>query len=139
MKLNEPLGPTIWAGFFVRIALGYYLFIQGYLHLNQVPEIVERVKSFNMVPTHLAQLYGSLLPFLAVACGFLLLVGLWTTLAALVSTIMIASFVYAFKEYPTTWRTAPSVSIILLCSSISLLFSGSGALSVDNNRKAGGG
>lgn len=138
MKFHQPLGPQIWAAFFVRVALGYYLFIQGYLHLRKVPEIVEKVKSFNVVPEHLAQLYGSLLPFLAVASGILLIIGFVTTLAAIVSTIIIASVIFAFKEYPQTLLGAPTPSMVLLCSSLSLLFSGSGALSLDNFRKGGG-
>lgn len=138
MKISDPWGPPIWAAFFVRVALGYYLFIQGYLHLAKVPEIVEQVKGFNMIPVHLAQLYGSLLPYLSFACGSLLIVGMWTSLAACVSAVMIASFVYAFKEYPASLFSAPpTVSMILLCSAISLLFSGSGAMSIDNFKKGG--
>lgn len=138
MKLHEPIGPPIWAAFFIRISLGYYLLAQGYLHLNKVPEIVEKVKSFNMVPEHLAQLYGSLLPFLAVAAGIMLILGFWTTLAAGISAVMIASIIYAFQDYPKTFKAPPTHSIVLLCSSLSLLFSGSGAFSVDNFRKGGG-
>ena len=138
MKLHEPIGSPIWAAFFVRISLGYYLLVQGYVHLNKVTEIVEKVKSFNMIPEHLAQLYGSLLPFLAVASGIMLILGFWTTLASMISTIMIASVIYAFKDYPTTLRAPPTPSMVLLCSSISILFSGSGAMSIDNFRKNGG-
>lgn len=136
MKLHEPLGPPVWAAFFVRVSLGYYLFIQGYAHLTKVQEIVDKVKGFNMIPEHLAQLYGSLLPFLAVASGIMLILGFWTTLAALVSTIMIASVIYAFQDYPKTFRAPPTPTMVLLCSSISMLFSGSGAMSVDNFRKS---
>jgi len=139
MKLSDPIGPPVWAAFFIRISLGYYLFIQGYAHLHKIPEIVEMVKGFNMIPVHLAQLYGSLLPFLAVASGILLIVGYWTTLASLISTIMIASVIYAFKDYPKTLFSVPTPSMVLLCSSISLLFSGSGAMSFDNFKKSGGG
>jgi uncharacterized membrane protein YphA (DoxX/SURF4 family) len=136
MKVSEPIGTPDWAAFFVRMALGYYLFIQGYLHLSKVPQIVEQVKGFNVVPIHLAQLYGSLLPYLSFASGILLIIGYWTTLASIVSSIMIASFVYAFKDYPASILGGPpSVSMILLCSAISLLFSGSGAISLDNFKK----
>lgn len=139
MKLHEPIGPQVWAAFFVRISLGYYLLVQGYAHLNKVPEIVEKVKGFHMIPEHLAQLYGSLLPFLAVACGIMLILGFWTTLAAMISSVMIASIIYAFKDYPQSFKAPPTPSVVLLCSSLSMLFSGSGALSVDNFRKGGGG
>jgi uncharacterized membrane protein YphA (DoxX/SURF4 family) len=138
MKLHEPIGPIAWAAFFIRVSLGYYLLVQGYAYLRRVPEIVEKVKSFNMIPEHLAQLYGSLLPFLAVAAGIMLILGFWTTLAAAISTLMIASIIYAFKEYPTSFRAPPTPSIVLLCSSLSLLFSGSGAMSIDHLRKNAG-
>ena len=101
MKLHEPIGAQVWAGFFIRMSLGYYLLVQGSAHLNKIDEIVQKVKSFNMVPEHLAQLYGCLLPFLAVATGIMLILGFWTTLAAIVSSVMIASVIYALDRKST--------------------------------------
>jgi uncharacterized membrane protein YphA (DoxX/SURF4 family) len=78
-----------------------------------------------------------LLPYFELAAGVLLIVGIWTTLAAMLTSLMLLSFVIAFGAFPKGGELLFNKDILLLAASVSLLYSGAGALSIDRFRKTG--
>lgn len=135
MKLSEPIGNNMWAGFFVRLALGGYLIGAGLTTLDNLAAFIQEIQKLNLFPGHLATLYAISLPYLEVACGALLVVGIWTTAAAIIAAAVLGSFVFAFGVFPAHNKLLFNKDIILLAAAVSLMFSGAGALSLDKFRK----
>lgn len=137
MKMHEPIGPTGYGPMLLRITLGGYILLAGYNRLRDVPTLVAEVKKLNILPEHLAQLYGMLIPYLAVVAGALLLIGMWTTLASIISSLVIGSVIYALRGYPNSIHKIFDRDFVLLACSLSLLYTGAGAFSIDTFRKSG--
>lgn len=137
MKMHEPIGANSHGPLLIRITLGGYLLLTGYSKIRDIPALVEDVKKFNILPEQLAQLYGMLMPYLAVGAGSLLIIGMWTTLASIVSSLIIGSVIYAMRGYPNTISKLFERDIIILACSLSLLYTGAGTMSIDQFRKAG--
>jgi uncharacterized membrane protein YphA (DoxX/SURF4 family) len=78
---------------------------------------------------------GVITPYLEVVSGVMLIVGFCTTLAALIMSVLLSIFIYLFGIYPKGSSELFNKDIILLTASISLLFTGAGALSLDKFRK----
>lgn len=136
MKMHQPLGNPVYAPFLVRISIGGYFLLAGLMKLDNIPGFVREVQAFEILPAHLATLYGILLPYTEVIVGILLLVGIWTTAAAMLASMMLLSFVIAIGLFPSRGDLY-NKDLILLAGSLSLVFSGAGALSVDRFRKTG--
>lgn len=136
LKINEPVGNPIYGPLLIRMTLGIYFVIAGFSKLDNIPGFIKEVQSFRILPDHIATLYAILLPYAEMAAGVLLIIGIWTTLAALLSSLMLLSFVLAFGPFPTGGKLF-NKDILLLAASMSLLYSGAGALSIDRFRKTG--
>lgn len=124
----------MYAPLVLRLVLGAYFIFAGRMKIDNLPAFVEVVRGYHVLPDHLGTLYATLLPFVEVGAGALLVLGMWTTLAAMLTSLMLLSFIIAlgiFSHQPF------NKDIVLLAASISLLYSGSGALSVDLFRKSG--
>src|SRR4051812_44983359 len=89
MKLSEPIGNNMWSGFFVRVALGCYFVGTGLTTLDRLQAFEQEIRGMNVLPPHLATLYAISLPYLQVGCGSLLVLGIWTTAAAVVSAALL--------------------------------------------------
>lgn len=139
MKINEPIGDPIYAPFFIRIALGALFIMAGLGKLNDIPGFIRIVQEYKIpfFPPHIAVVYGTLLPYVEIGAGALMILGFWTTLSALMTSLMLLSFVIANGALagPIAHRVLDK-DVILLAASISLLFSGSGAFSIDRFRKS---
>lgn len=134
MKLNEPIGNPLYAPFFVRVTLGAYFVLAGFAKLEDLPSFIAEVQGFNMLPSHLATLFAILLPYLEIIAGALLVLGMWTTLAAMITSMLLAAFVWAFGLFPNR-PDLFNKDLILLAASVSVLYSGAGAFSIDRFRK----
>src|SRR5690606_16303972 len=100
MKLNEPIGNPIYGPLLIRITLGVYFVLAGFAKLDNIPGFIKEVQNFNVLPAHFATLYAILLPYAEMGAGALLILGIWTTLAAVLSSLMLLSFVIAFGAFP---------------------------------------
>jgi uncharacterized membrane protein YphA (DoxX/SURF4 family) len=136
MKVNEPLGNASYAPVFIRFSLGIYFVLAGLVKLKDMSGFIAEVQSFGALPEHLAALFAILLPYLEVAAGALLVLGLWTTAAALITSVLMGAFVYAFGLFPSR-PDLINKDLILLGASLSVLYSGAGAFSIDSFRKSG--
>jgi uncharacterized membrane protein YphA (DoxX/SURF4 family) len=135
MKINEPIGDASYAAMMVRLPLGAYFAVAGWLKLKNLRGFMEEVTGMHVLSDNLAALFGTLLPYIEVYVGVALILGLWMTLTSLLSSVLLASFIYGFGVSHGEHGLF-NKDFLLLGASLSLLFSGSGAYSVDNVRKA---
>ena len=140
MRMDAPLGNDAYGPTLVRIALGSYFVIAGMAKMDHIPQFVEFILQTNVLNQYMARLYGNLLPYFEIVAGGLLVIGFWTTLAAMLTTLMLTSFIMAmgvFPHSPTPFGTEKlfNKDIILWCASASLLYTGAGAFSIDKFRK----
>lgn len=136
MKINEPIGNPNIGPFFLRVTLGGYFVVAGLMKLDNLPGFIEEVRKFDVMGPNVARLYATLLPYLEVVCGTLLCLGFWTTLAALIASLLLTSFVFAFKVFPNN-NYLFNKDLILLAAAISLMYTGAGSLSIDKFRRDG--
>lgn len=135
MKMNEPIGDASIGPLLVRLPVGIYFVLAGLLILKDPTGFVAEVHNMKILPPHAGTIYAIMLPYVQIAAGGLLIIGMWTTLAAGLISLMLLSFVLAFGLYPAGSHLF-SKDIIFLAAAVSLLYTGSGAWSVDRFRKA---
>ena len=132
--MNEPIGNALYGPLLARLPLGAYFLLAGYAKLQNPDKFVMVVKKFGILPEPLATLYAILLPYVETISGGMLILGAWTTLFAILMSLMLASFIIAiglFEGMPF------NKDLVLLGLSLSFLWSGSGACSIDRFRKTG--
>ncbi len=137
MALHKPIWHPSLAGLLVRIPLGLYFLAAGFVKLDNLDAFVETIKQMGFLPAKVATLYGVLLPYMEIATGGALVLGLWTTLSAVVAACMLASFVLVFGVFP--YPDNPHLfnkDLLLLSGALSLLSSGAGAFSIDGFKEA---
>lgn len=137
MKIDAPIGNATFAPLFIRLTLGSYFVLAGFSKLPLLSAFIGQVKAFGVAPDNVATLYATLLPYLEVFVGAAIVVGLWTTLVSLLAALLLFSFVVAFGIFPGEFQVF-SKDIILSGAAVSLMFSGPGAYSIDNLRRANG-
>jgi uncharacterized membrane protein YphA (DoxX/SURF4 family) len=136
VKAHQPIGDSVFAPFFIRCAIGAFFVMAGLAKLGQIPEFIKKVESFGILSPALSTVYGALLPYLEIGVGGLMIIGFWTTLAGAIGSLLLISFIIAFGTFPNS-STVFNKDIILLGGTVSLLFSGAGAFSLDRFRKNG--
>ena len=132
MSLGTPIWHPSYAGLLVRFPLGIYFLSAGCLTIANIKNFVTEVPTISWLPDKIAPLYAAVLPYTELIVGVLLILGLWTTLAAILSSAMLLSFVLIVGPFPYGEKL-PIINkdIILLCASLSLLASGAGGFSID--------
>lgn len=142
MKLDQPIGDTALAPFFIRVSLGAFLLLSGRAKMDGLPgfvlpDFVLQMQGMKGMPEGVSTVYAILLPYLELLCGTFLIVGFWTTFTAILTSLMFAISVYLWGVFPTESKMMFNKDILLFASSFSLLYSGAGAFSMDRFRKAG--
>ena len=137
MKFNQPIGAAPYGPMIVRLALGAYFIMAGLSKFDILAAFVDQVRAIGVLPGNFAAVYGILLPYVEVAVGGLLILGMWTTMVGVLAGLLIVSFVAAFGIFPGH-KEIFNKDIILLAATASLLYSGPGAFSVDNIGKPQG-
>lgn len=82
-----------WVGTVARLLLGGTLVVAGALKAVDVTGAVASVRAYDLLPQGLATAMGYTLPFLEIAVGVLLVVGLFTRVAAAVGALLMVMFV----------------------------------------------
>ncbi len=136
MKMTQPIGNGLYAPLFIRLALGAYLVMAGLAKLDNIPAFIKVIEEYKIISGHAATLYGVLVPYFEIGVGVMFIAGMWTTLAGIIASLILASFVYAMG-IASKGGYVPNKDIILLAASLSLLYSGAGAFSVDRFRASG--
>ena len=120
-----------------RVPLGLYFAMAGYHHFTTQNFATQYVAALpTWMPPEAGKGYSSVLPFLEMAVGGLLLLGLTTRLGGLLAAVITGVVVAAagFKVYPD----AGHQMLVMLGLSILLLCLGGGKFTLDNflfNRK----
>lgn len=78
-----------------RILLGGVLLVAGGLKAFKPSESASAVAAYKILPTNLAHLIGYALPWLEIALGILLIIGLTTRLAAVIGIAIMIVFIAA--------------------------------------------
>jgi uncharacterized membrane protein YphA (DoxX/SURF4 family) len=140
MILTRQFGNPLWAPLIIRISIGGYIFFLG-LWAIQEPELFANNISFiSGISGTLLSAYTTICPYVFVVCGLCLALGFLTSGMALLSFMLVFPLylganilnvqgitVQHFGEKRQFYKT-----IVLLCSMLSLLFSGPGILSLDH-------
>jgi uncharacterized membrane protein YphA (DoxX/SURF4 family) len=134
IKMSEPIGPAAIGPLICRVALGAYFVMAGFSKLQMLSAFVAQVKTFGVLPDNASSLYAVLLPYVEVAIGGCLVLGLWTTMAAIMASALLVSFVFAFGFFPGA-SDIFNKDIVLLGAVLGLLYTGPGAYGLDNVRK----
>jgi uncharacterized membrane protein YphA (DoxX/SURF4 family) len=134
IKINQPIGQSVWAPFLIRLALGAYFIMAGLGKLEVLSAFIEQVRTFGILPGNVSALYATLLPYIEVGIGSMMILGLWTTLTGILSGLLILSFVFAFGFFPGG-HDIFNKDLILCAAACSLLFSGPGVYALDNIRR----
>jgi uncharacterized membrane protein YphA (DoxX/SURF4 family) len=135
MKIDEPIGQAAYGPLYIRLTLGTYFILAGLAKIPLLDGFITQVKAFGIAPENVTAVYATLLPYLELFVGGALLMGLWTTLAGILGALLLLTFVLGFGIFTGEFAVF-NKDLILAGSAISLLYSGPGAYSVDNVRKA---
>lgn len=84
-----------------RLGLGGMMVFAAYNKLSNPQEFAFSVKAFKILPDHLAILATFVFPWMELICGTLLIAGLWTRAAALVSVGQLLTFIAAIVSVIT--------------------------------------
>ena len=131
--MNDEKCHAALAGYVLRLAIGGLLLIAGIGKFSGGVEafVTSSVTMFDgtLVPMFLAKAYLSLIPLLEVVVGGLLILGLFTNIAAWVASFMFALFIVGLAATKSDMMTN---SFIFMFASLWLTKVKSGALSLDH-------
>ncbi|MFT3862460.1 MauE/DoxX family redox-associated membrane protein [Micropruina sp.] len=116
--LHPPAGRrwVCWATFGARQILGITLIVAGALKLPWPEASVQAVRAYQLLPFDITRPVGYVLPVLEVVIGLLLVLGLFTRLAAWLGALTMVAFIIGIS-----WVWANGISIDCGC------FGGGGA------------
>lgn len=80
------------AGLVLRLVVGVVLVVAGWLKIDNLAESRAATRAYELLPQEVANFVGSLLPFVEVALGVLLILGLLTRASALGAAILMLAF-----------------------------------------------
>ncbi len=140
MWASKPIGSIAWAGFLLRLSLGFHMILAGVWSIDDFQRFSAHMAQLTGFMGQLTQLYAAVAPFVLITVGGLLLLGLWTVAAALVAVIFFLPMFYGqgLFEFPSDVlaRRAIYKDACILCACASLTFTGGGILSLDRLMKA---
>ncbi len=99
-----------WISTVVRVVLGGVLLVAGGLKVIDPQSSVQAVQAYELLPEELARIVGWGLPFVEIAVGLLLILGLFTRAAAITAGILMVAFIAA-----VAWAAARGLSIDCGC------------------------
>ena len=133
--------------FVLRVVLGSLFILSATSKLPHQVEFIDVVSSYHLLPESLAQFYGTILPWVELAVGCLLIVGLFSRYAAVACILMVASFIVAngtavyskaycgacFGEL-VTLKTSDAliIDIVIFLVALRILFNRGDLLSIDS-------
>jgi uncharacterized membrane protein YphA (DoxX/SURF4 family) len=87
-----------WLGTAARIVLGAVFVVAGALKVGDLAESGRAVNAYQILPFSIAKVLGYTLPFVEIAVGLLLIVGLATRLAAILAGLMLIAYIAAISS-----------------------------------------
>ncbi|MHB1613995.1 MAG: MauE/DoxX family redox-associated membrane protein [Actinomycetes bacterium] len=97
--MDRGLGGALgWVAVLARVAVGVTFVAAGLLKVGNPNEAVLSVVAYHLVPFEVARIIGYGLPFLEIALGALLILGLARRLAAMVVAVLLVVFIGAISS-----------------------------------------
>ena len=82
-----------WVTTAARLVLAGVLIVAGWSKMGAPALSIEAVKAYQLLPTAVAEIVGYVLPILEIVIGLLLVVGLLTRMAAIVTAVLMCAFI----------------------------------------------
>ena len=115
--------------FILRLPLGFLFLISGANKVLNLQEFITSVQGMGQMNDTLAFILAFILPFMEMAFGGLLIIGLFTPVASFFIACMTLSFLFVLggghEELPFSYN------FVFLAISIALMFTGAGLISFD--------
>lgn len=138
-------GSMRYAPTIMRLVMGVTFILSGLKKFQDPTAFVDLMKNLSpWLPEFLSTGYGYAIPYLEIVLGTLLLIGLFTRFAAIVTALMLASYIIGigiaslpqgilFLQDPSgAW--IPNKDFAYLAMMIAVALLGAGALALDNKR-----
>lgn len=87
-----------WITFAFRLILGGVLLVAGAIKVTDPYGSATSVRAYQILPVHLANFLGFVLPFIEVGIGILLIVGIWVRLSAIAGGALMVMFIIAIGQ-----------------------------------------
>jgi uncharacterized membrane protein YphA (DoxX/SURF4 family) len=87
-----------WITFGFRLILGGVLLVAGALKVTDPYGSATSVRAYQVLPIHLANFLGFVLPFIEIGIGIFLIVGIWVRLTSLAGAALMLVFVIAIAQ-----------------------------------------
>ena len=87
-----------WITFALRLIFGGVLLVAGAIKVTDPYGSATSVRAYQMLPVHLANFLGFVLPFAEIGLGIFLIVGIWVRFMAVASSILMIAFVIAISQ-----------------------------------------
>jgi len=87
-----------WLTFGFRVILGGVLVVAGGLKAADPYSSATSVRAYQVLPIHIANFLGFVLPFAEVALGIFLIAGIWIRLVSVLSAILMVVFIFAIAQ-----------------------------------------
>lgn len=78
-----------------RLVIGFIFVYAGVAKIHTISVLINEIKEYRILPGNLAVAFGTVLPFIEVLLGVLLVLGAATRISASVSGLLVVSFVIA--------------------------------------------
>jgi len=127
--IPELLTLSFFAPFLLRIAVGLIFLSLGYRHI--VKERAATAAAVNERWGQLGTFFVWYLGIAEIAAGLLILLGLWTQIAAIVGAVIAIKMLFLKKRHAVLARESTLFYGLLLAVCLSLLVSGAGAFAFD--------
>lgn len=87
-----------WLTFGFRLILGGVLLVAGAIKVVDPYGSATSVRAYQVLPVHLANFLGFVLPFVEIGIGIFLIVGIWVRFAAFAGAALMVMFIVAIAQ-----------------------------------------
>ncbi len=96
----KPPSPNFmkWFSLLCRVVLAVIFLWSGIEKITHLELFYEAASNYQILPPVLTRFYSAMLPWLEVLCGFYLLIGLFTRQIAVLTSLLILSFIIALSS-----------------------------------------
>lgn len=87
-----------WSGLIARLILGAVFIVAGLLKVDDLAQSGRAVNAYDVTPVELGRFIGAVLPFVEIAIGVLLVVGLATRAVAFINGLMYLVYIVGIAQ-----------------------------------------